>query len=165
MHGQATEVPADLSAQFGDPEYPDEWPAGVPTAVRAGSLCAVLHPAPSSDARVSLATSPTGAADPGGEDPISPGRHDVDVAPSAGAYVLAGSDEAADGGTPYVIDTKGAKYLLGPNVSAYIGYEDVAPPLVPSTWMAFFDRGVALTTNSARRVPEDAPPPDSDEDG
>ena len=46
----------------------------------------------------------------------------------------------------------------------YIGYEDVEPPLVPSTWLGFFDTGVPLTTNSARRVPEDAPPPDSDED-
>ena len=30
--------------------------------------------------------------------------------------------------------------------------------------MTFFDKGVPLTTNSARRVPEDAPP-DSGEDG
>ena len=164
VHGQATEIPQDLSAQFLDPEYPAEWPAGVPAAVTAGSLCAELHPGPAADARVSLATNPTGAADPGGADPIGPGRHDVDVEPSAGAYVLAGSDEAATGGTPYVIDTKGEKYLLGPNVSTYIGYEGVVPPLVPSTWMGFFDKGVPLTTNSARRVPEDAPPADSDEE-
>ena len=164
VHGQAVEVPEDLSAQFGDPEYPKEWPAGIPAAVTAGSLCGVLHPAPGADARVSLATNPTGAADPGGVDPISPGRHDVDVEPSAGAYVLAGSDEAADGGTPYVIDTKGEKYELGPNVPTYIGYEDVAPPLVPSTWLDFFDDGVSLTTNKARRVPEDAPPADSEAD-
>jgi hypothetical protein len=158
--GQATDVPEELAAKFGDPAYPGEWPAGVPAAVTAGSLCAVLHPAPAADARVSLATNPTGAADPGGADPISPGRHDVEVEPSAGAYVLAGSDEAADGGTPYVIDTKGEKYELGPYVPTYIGYEDVAPPLVPSTWLEFFDDGVSLTTNKARRVPEDAPPPD-----
>lgn len=162
--GQATEIPEDLTAKFGDPAYPAEWPAGVPAAVTAGSLCGVLHPAPGADARVSLATNPTGAADPGGAEPISPGRHDVDVAASAGAYVLAGSDEAADSGTPYVIDTKGEKYELGPSVPTFIGYEGVVPPLVPSTWMAFFDKGVPLTTNSARRVPEDAPPPDSEAD-
>jgi hypothetical protein len=161
---RATEIPQDLAAKFDDPDYPTEWPTGIPAAVTAGALCAELHPAPGVDARVSLATNPTGAADPGGAEPIGPGRHDVDVEPSAGAYVLAGSDEAATGGTPYVIDTKGEKYLLGPDVSTYIGYEDVVPPLVPSAWLGFFDTGVPLTTNSARRVPEDAPPPDSEAD-
>ncbi len=161
---RAAEITDDLSAQFGDPEYPSEWPSAIPAAVTAGSLCGVLHPAPGADARVSLATNPTGAADPAGADPIDRGRHDVEVAPSAGAYVLAGSDEAAAGGTPYVIDTKGEKYELGPAVPTYIGYEDVLPPLVPSTWLEFFDDGVALTTNKARRVPEDAPPADSTAD-
>ena len=97
-------------------------------------------------------------------DPVSRGRHDVDVEPSAGAYVLSGSDDAATSVTPYVIDTKGEKYQLGPMVPTYIGYEDVVPPLVPSAWMRFFDTGVPLTTNSARRVPEDAPPADSGDD-
>ena len=161
----AIDIDDDLSAQFGDPLYPAEWPTGVPAAVTAGAMCGVLHPAPAADPRVSLATNPTGAADPAQPEPISRGRHDVDVEPSAGAYVLAGSDEAADGGTPYVIDTKGEKYLLGPLVPTYIGYEDVVPPLVPSTWMGFFDAGVSLTTNSARRVPEDARPADSETDG
>ena len=96
---------------------------------------------------------------------VSPGRHEVDVAPSVGAYVLAGSDASADGGTPYVIDTKGEKYLIGPQVSEFIGYADVDPPLVPSTWLEFFEPGVPLTTNSARRMPEDAAPPsDAEED-
>jgi hypothetical protein len=160
----AVEVPDDVNARFDDTTVPAEWPTSLPTAVTSGALCAELHPGPATAARVSLATNPSGAADPAGEDPISPGRHDVDVAPSLGAYVLSGSDDAATGGTPYVVDTKGEKYLLGPLVPTYIGYEDVVPPLVPSTWMQFFDTGVPLTTNSARRVPEDAPPPGSDED-
>ncbi len=160
----AVEVPDDLNARFDDTTVPDEWPTTLPTAVTSGAMCAELHPAPGAAARVSLATNPTGAADPGGEDPIGRGRHDVDVEPSAGAYVLSGSDDAATGGTPYVIDTKGEKYLLGPQVPSYVGYEDVVPPLVPSTWMRFFDTGVPLTTNSARRVPEDAPPADSESD-
>ena len=29
----------------------------------------------------------------------------------------------------------------------YIGYADVEPPLVPSTWLGFFERGVPLSTN------------------
>lgn len=159
---QATQLDGDLAADFADPEYPAEWPAGLPAAVTSGALCGVLHPATGADPAVSLATNPTGAADPA---EVPARRHEVDVAPSAGAYVLSGSDAAADGGTPYVIDTKGEKYLIGPQVPDFIGYADVAPPLVPSTWLRFFQPGVPLTTNSARRMPEDAAPAsDTEED-
>ena len=61
-------------------------------------------------------------------------------------------------GTPYVIDTKAQKYpLVGPDVALYIGYGDSAAPVVPNAWLEFFDEGVPLSVNSARRVPEDAP--------
>ena len=155
----AVQLEGDLRAAFDDPSYPAEWPEDVPAAVSSGALCGVLHPGVGSDPAVTLATNPGGAADPVG---ISPGRHDVDVEPSAGAYVLAGSDAAAETGSPYVIDTKGEKYALGPQVPEYIGYADVDPPLVPSTWLEFFEPGVPLSTNSARRVPEDAPPAEAE---
>ena len=101
---------------------------------------------------------PTGAADPA---EVGPGRHAVDVEPSAGAYVLSGSGDAADAGTRFVIDPKGEKYeLVGSEVPDFLGYGDVEPPLVPSAWLEFFQPGVQLSTNSARRVPEDAPPAD-----
>lgn len=159
---QAVQLDGDLAADFRDPEYPAEWPTGLPAAVTGSALCGVLHPATGTDPAVSLATNPTGAADPA---EVSRGRHEVDVAPSGGAYVLAGSDASAEGGTPYVIDTKGEKYLIGPQVSDFIGYAEVEPPLVPSTWLEFFQPGVPLTTNSARRMPEDAAPPsDAEED-
>ena len=159
----AVQLEGDLRADFDDPAYPVEWPTGVPAAVVTGALCGVLHPGVGSDPDVSLATSPTDAASPTEPARIPPGRHAVDVEPSAGAYVLSGSDAAADGGSPYVIDTKGEKYALGPAVPEYIGYADVDPPLVPSTWLEFFEPGVPLTTNSARRVPEDAPPSEAPE--
>jgi hypothetical protein len=156
----AQELSEDLSASFGDPKTPAEWPGEVPQPVTNGALCAVLHPEAGADASSSLATSPTGAADPYAAD-VRPGRHAVDVEPSAGAYVLSGSGEAADAGTRYVIDPKGEKYeLVGTEVPDYLGYGDVDPPLVPSSWLEFFETGVPLSTNSARRVPEDAPPAD-----
>lgn len=125
-------------------------------------MCAVLHPGVDGSSEVSLATDPTGAATPDG---TRPGRHDVEVEPSGGAYVLSGSDESAVGGTPYVIDSKGQKYaLIGPAVPDYIGYAGVEPPLVPSAWLTFFEAGVPLSTNTARRVPEVAPPPPDDEE-
>ena len=157
----AVQLDGDLRADFDPAGYPDEWPVGLPAAVESGALCGVLHPGLGVDPLVTLATDPTGAADPVEAD-IPRGSHVVDVEPSAGAYVLSGSDTAADGGTPYVIDTKGEKYALGPQVPAYIGYGEVEPPLVPSTWLQFFENGVDLTTNKARRVPEDAPPPEAD---
>lgn len=157
---RAIVVSTDLAAKFEDTQHPEEWPSGLPTAEDDGAICGVLHPAVGDDPVVSLATDPTGAADPA--DDVSPGRHAVDVEPSAGAYVLSGSAAAADGGTPYVIDAKGEKYLLGPAVPEYIGYADVDPPLVPSTWLEFFSTGVPLSTNSARRMPEDAPATDAE---
>ncbi|MBD3946371.1 type VII secretion protein EccB [Nocardioides ganghwensis] len=154
----AREVPEDLAASFADPKTPAEWPDSVPQAIANGALCAELHPDARSTASFSLATNPTGAADPAD---VRQGRHAVEVEPSAGAYVLSGSGVAADAGMPFVIDTKGAKYeLIGPEVPDYIGYADVDPPLVPSSWLEFFEPGVPLSTNAARRVPADAPPPE-----
>ena len=162
---RAIEVPGDLVADFEDTRHPEEWPDELPAAEDSGAICGVLHPAIGADPAVSLATDPTGAADPLLPDhDVLAGHHVVDVEPSAGAYVLSGSAAAADGGTAYVIDTKGAKYLIGPEVPEYIGYADVDPPLVPSTWLEFFSPGVPLSTNSARRMPVDAPPADAEAD-
>ena len=158
---RAVQLDGDIRSNQATPDYPAEWPAGLPTPVLSGTLCGVLHPGAGEAPAVSLATNPTGSADPTG---IGAGRHDVDVEPSAGAYVLSGSDAAADGGTPYVVDTKGQKYeLIGAAVPDYIGYGTVEPPLVPSTWLEFFETGTSLSTNKARRVPEDAPAADTEE--
>ena len=84
--------------------------------------------------------------------------HDVEVQPAGGAFVQSGADDAATDGTPYVIDSAGYKYeLIGPEVPGYIGYGETRAPVVPSTWMDFFEDKVELSVNLARRVPEDAP--------
>ena len=156
---RAIQLDGDIRANQDAAQYPIEWPSSLPTAVVSGALCGVLHPGAGEDPAVSLATNPTGSADPAGMDFDS---HDVDVEPSAGAYVLSGSNAAAPGGSPYVIDTKGQKYeLIGAAVPEYIGYGTVEPPLVPSAWLEFFETGTSLSTNKARRVPEDAPAPDA----
>ena len=157
---RAVQLDGDVRAGLDTPDYPTEWPSAFPSPVLSGALCGVLHPGDGEAASVSLATNPTGDADPAG---IGASNHDVDVEPSSGAYVLSGSGEAADDGTPFVIDTKGARYeLVGASVPDYIGYGSVDPPLVPSAWLGFFEPGVSLSTNKARRVPEDAPSADSD---
>ena len=159
--GAAIPFEGQISSTFDGLAAPAEWPAAQPTPLSGGAMCAVLHPGAGTASRVSLAVEPTGAADLDG---IRPGRHEVDVEPGGGAYVLSGSDESAADGTPYVIDTKGQKYqLVGTVVPDYIGYGDVEPRVVPSAWLTFFREGVPLSTNAARRVPEDAPPPADDE--
>jgi len=106
-----------------------------------------------------IATSPSVGTEPGSAYRFAMPTDEVMayVDPSAGAYVRSGSDGAATGRTPYVIDTLGRKYALrGASVPDLIGYGTVDPPLVPSTWLEFFESGVSLSTNGARRVPEDA---------
>jgi hypothetical protein len=136
-------------------EYPDEWPETVPTADLAPEMCAVLHPDSDGTPRVALADDPTGDASAEG---LPEGSHDVEVQPAGGAFVQSGADDAATVGTPYVIDSAGYKYeLIGPEVPGYIGYGETEAPVVPSTWMDFFEDKVELSVNLARRVPEDAP--------
>lgn len=85
--------------------------------------------------------------------------------PAGGAFVQSGADDAATDGTPYVIDSAGYKYeLIGPEVPSYIGYGETKAPVVPSTWMDFFEDKIELSVNLARRVPEDAPADSSAEE-
>ena len=155
----AVQLDGDLRADFDLPDYPAEWPVGLPAAVGERRRCAACC-TPASTARdpaVSLATNPTGDADPAD---IPPGSHVVDVEPSAGAYVLSGSDASGRRRHPLRHRHQGREVRpVGALVPESIGYGDVDPPMVPSTWLQFFESGVDLTTNNARRVPEDAPPP------
>jgi len=152
-------IDAGVRADFPSADYPVLWPEALPTADLAPATCAVLHPESDGAARVTLAGEPTGDASPEG---LGDGRHDVEVRPAGGAYVRSGADVEATEGTPYVIDSAGYKYeLLGPEVPTYIGYGSTTAPVVPSSWMDFFEDKVQLSTNAARRVPEDAPPADT----
>jgi hypothetical protein len=151
----AQALEGDLRADFQSTEYPEAWPEALPTADPAPEMCAVLHPDSDGAARVALADDPTGDASAEG---LAEGRHDVEVQPAGGAFVQSGADDAATDGTPYVIDSAGYKYeLIGPEVPGYIGYGETKAPVVPSTWMDFFEDKVELSVNLARRVPEDAP--------
>ncbi|PUA82888.1 type VII secretion protein EccB [Nocardioides currus] len=159
----AQPIDGDLDAQFQVTGYPAEWPDAVPTADPAPEMCAVLHPDADGTTRTTLADTPTGDASSQG---LAKGSHDVEVQPAGGAYVQSGSDDAATEGTPYVIDSAGYKYeLVGAEVPSYIGYGDTTAPVVPSAWMDFFEDKTELSTNLARRVPEDAPPADAAGDG
>lgn len=160
---EAQSLDADLQGGSRSREYPAVWPETMPTPGLEPEMCAVLHPESEGGARVALAAQPTGAASPEG---LGPDRHDVDVQPSGGAYVQSGADDDATEGTPYVIDSAGYKYeLIGAEVPGYLGYGSTTAPVVPSTWMDFFEDKVQLSTNSARRVPEDAPPADTSAEG
>lgn len=154
----AVDLPERLDVIRQGQDFPVEWPRALPEPQSTGALCAVLHPGsgPLAATRVSLAHLPTGDASPTG---IADGHASVYVQPSGGAYVLAGSSApGAEEGTAYVVDSKAQKYaLIGPLVPQYIGYGEVVPPQVPDAWMEFFDPGVTLSLNDARRVPEDAP--------
>ena len=149
------QVDEDPRAGLDMPDFPEEWPETLPDAAAGGSMCAVLHPSTDAPARVALADNPSEEVSPAA---VEEGRFEVEVQPSGGAYVLSSSDQASSGGTPFVIDTKGLRYeLIGPEVPGFIGYGSVVPPIVPSSWLQFFRPGADLSTNAARRVPEDSP--------
>lgn len=156
---EAQPIDAELSASFQSRGYPAEWPQIAPVADLSEEMCAVLHPDSDDAARVGLGVDPTGDAS---SDGLDPGRSDVEVQPAGGAYVQSGADDAATDGTAYVIDSAGYKYeLIGPEVAGFIGYGETGAPVVPNTWMDFFDDKVDLSVNLARRVPEDAPAADT----
>lgn len=160
--GEPKPLDSSMRAQAELGEFPEEWPARLPEADVSSDLCAVLHTDPDDPARVQLADAPDEGAS--GAD-IDAGTHDVEVQPSGGAYVRSGADDASDDGSPYVIDAAGYKYpLVGPEVPEYIGYGSTDAPLVPNAWMDFFADKVSLSVNLARRVPEDAPATDTDEE-
>lgn len=152
--GSAVQLPGDLRAELDAVEHPEEWPTAAPAVVSGEEMCAVLQ-------EDDGATHVVPGVDPGASasaTDLVAGSHDVDVEPSGGAHVLAGADGADDDGSPYVIDAKGAKYaLVGPFVEEYIGYADHEAPVVSEAWLRYFDDGVPLSVNSARRVNEDAP--------
>ena len=161
LEGDPTRIDTGITADFADRGHPEEWPDAEPEPLNPTEMCAVLHPGQDSVPTRTLAVQPSEAAS---SQDIGPGRHDVDVEPSGGAYVLSAGDESQAGGSPYVIDAKGARYeLVGIEVPDYIGYGDVEPVVVPSAWLTFFDAGVRLSTNDARGLPADAPAPPEDE--
>ncbi|HXH80080.1 type VII secretion protein EccB [Nocardioides sp.] len=159
--GPATHtVDERIAAAFPSADYSSLWPATLPTPSLDEEMCAVLHPGSDGDTRVTLAHAPTGDASPDG---LGVDRRDVEVQPAGGAYVQSGADAGGStDGTLYVIDSTGYKYeLIGADVPTYIGYGSTAAPLVPSSWLDFFEDKVQLSTNAARRVSEDAPAADS----
>ena len=139
-------------------DYPD--PVARRAADRVVRRRDVRRPAPASTARRRQSAWPTTR-------PMTPRpaesaeRHDVDVEPAGGAYVLSGGDDAAPDGTPYVIDAKGAKYSSRPRRRRLHRLRQ----LQRRRWcrhLAGVLRGQAceLSVNAARRVPEDAPAAD-----
>ncbi len=152
------QLPTNLSAPLAAPMTPTQWPDEVPTGIRDGEMCGVLVGDGEGGTSVALGVEP---AEEASAAELGAATHDVDVDPSGGAYVLSGGDGVTTGGqgegSPYVIDAKGAKYsLFGPSVADFIGYGGFDPPVVPDAWLEFFDPGVELSVNGARRLPENA---------
>lgn len=152
-------LPSALLADLAAPVVPTEWPQVAPSGIQGGEMCGVLTGDGEGGTHVTLGTEPTEDAS---AEEVGAGAHVVEVDPAGGAYVLSGGDGVTTGGSgdgsPFVIDAKGAKYaLIGPLVADYIGYGGFDAPVVPDAWLEFFDEGVDLSVNRARRVAENAP--------
>jgi type VII secretion protein EccB len=97
---------------------------------------------------------------PGGARPVPANRRgdaraadEVFVPPAAGAVVREQQSPGADTGTVYLLTDTGVRYPIGgPDALRALGYGNVRPVPVASTWLALFPVGVALDSASAQRV-------------
>lgn len=139
-------VRRDLLAAYEAPSDPADWPDATPPAATSGEACVVLG----SQGDVALATPSAAGVDPHG---VPAGEADVAVDPTGGAWVR----RPPPAGTSYVVDNRGLLHRVAPGSVAALGYEDVAPAVVPDAWLALLDRGVTLSEEAALRGGEQRP--------
>ena len=103
----------------------------------------------------SVAVSPPADA----EDPIPVGERRISVDRGHGAFGMSGSWDQTASDATYVVDPLGKAYSLvgGPITLDKLGYDKADAPLVPDSWVALFDDGVALSTSAALCPPASQP--------
>lgn len=136
----------------------DAGPAGWPTALPQpidDEPCAVLHAAAGEAAFVGLGTDPVTSASAEGLSRET----DTSVAPSLGSYVRTAGHGAAEGGTPWLVDSQGKRYRLGGPQGATaeaLGYGGYAAPTIPESWIEPIRRcGPELSRTAALGRPDD----------
>ena len=140
------------SVGYGDDSFLDEtrWPSDLPEDLGTDP-CAQLT-AVHGEAPVAQLVSPGDDAAVGS---LGQDEKDPLVDPGRGAYVLSGGwSGAATGATPYLVDAKGrADALSGSGTAALLGYDGVAVPVVPDSWVELFTCGVSLSQQAALQPP------------
>jgi type VII secretion protein EccB len=143
--------------------YPQDWPQDdVSPFAGVEAPCLLMTTSPTSPATVRLAA-PTDAesSDPGAQatSPRALGAGLTrNVASGHGALVQTTSAGVIGSGTTFLVDATGTRFAVGQkgSVSATLtalGYQDVRPAPVPSSWMDVLGDGPALTSTAAARTP------------
>ena len=161
---ESSEVPKLRTVNDPDQSpFPRDWPEqDVSPFASVEAPCLLMTTSPTSPATVRLAA-PTDneSTDPGAQ-VSSPraltagvARH---VASGHGALVQATSAGVIGTGTTFLVDATGTRYAVGQKgaVAAALtalGYQDVRPAPVPTSWMDVLGDGPALTSAAAARTP------------
>lgn len=140
---------ASIVSQLGttDAPFSTDWPESQPEALADDTVCAMLsHDRPDGPATVSLAVPSSDA------EPLTEKSRRIDVEDGHGALVLATDGGVNDRGTMYLIDPSGRAYKFAvqtPSVADLLGYGEVTPARVPSSWIPVFAPGAELSSDAA----------------
>ncbi|MFN8190855.1 MAG: type VII secretion protein EccB [Nocardioidaceae bacterium] len=139
-----------------DRPYADaHWPVDLPVAA-VGEACVQLVAATDAPPRVTLAELPGDRATASG---VSVGTSAVGMDPGSGALIVAGDWGQTQGGSPFLVDSKGRAYPLLVPAAQRLGYDGVDPTHVPDGWLELFADGVTLSPQAALCPPEAADDP------
>jgi type VII secretion protein EccB len=122
------------------------WPHTVSESFGDPTACALLDARAGELPSVSLGVATGDAARPGAGVPR------LEIEDGHGAVVRALEGHATDEGTRFLVDTGGTSYAIGDGADAQwrLGYREVEPTVVPSSWLNLFLPGPSLSTAQAR---------------
>ena len=119
------------------PATPPSGPQDLPGRGDGGALCGVLHPGVRRRPRGQPGHQPDRCRRPGrGHGPVATRSTS---SPAPGPTSCPGPTPRPTAVRPTSSTPRARSTPCGPQVPDYIGYADVEPPLVPSTWLGFFE--------------------------
>lgn len=137
-----------------DANWPDK-----PLEQVTGDPCALLVADPGGVPRVELVHNPGDEVSAAGLD--DPQLIDYSIEDGRGAFVQSGDWDDTSSLRSYVVDPRGTAYsLLDAQTVDKLGYDEVAAPLVPDSWVELFGAGVDLSTADALCPPAPEAPAD-----
>lgn len=163
-HRPQEQSPETIELTFAD-EDPEAtfWPATGDLADvtdEGEEVCAVLRSEPGAQPAVEIGVDPAdeASAAAAAADAGEAGVEDVTVESGFGAVVQRGGWAASGSDAPYLVDDRATAYRLrGRTEIDNLGYDEVAPVVVPDVWLELFAEGPELSQDAALCPPTTDP--------